>query len=426
MSNHFDFESSDTSSTSDDSDASSDESIFELCLLSLNLASREAKYHRLRISWDNHATMLIHEKQFDSKYRMSYESFMHLVTLLEPNLRQDDRKSMNSCGQLAICPPHILGLTIRWLSGSSFHDIRDAGNFSRPSFFRLLRKGLRAILTCKELQITLPNTQDELDEVLEGFKSKSTEEVMSGCVGALDGLLLLIRTPTREEAPNVRIYHSGHYQRMGLNVQAMVDANLRFMYLAVLAGGRSSDVQAYRKSKLKNWIESLPPWYFVAGDNAYVCTEHLLTPFCGSSRSLPEYDAYNFFLSQMRIRVEMAFGMLVTKWRILRASLEVPLAQSSQILIACGILHNWCINERVRHERMQHQEQDIQIQPTYRNGNTVLGFIPSDVDAAPSNGSILRMKLVDKIASLSLSRPEYNLMRNCFEASRNAMYIELQ
>jgi hypothetical protein len=105
---------------------------------------------------------------------------------------------------------------------------------------------------------------------------------------------------------------------MGLNVQAMVDANLRFMYLAVLAGGRSSDVQAYRKSKLKNWIESLPPWYFVAGDNAYVCTEHLLTPFCGSSRSLLEYDAYNFFLSQMRIQVEMAFGMLVTKWRILR------------------------------------------------------------------------------------------------------------
>jgi hypothetical protein len=47
MSNHFDFESSDTSSTSNDSDASSDESIFELCLLSLNLASREAKYHRL-------------------------------------------------------------------------------------------------------------------------------------------------------------------------------------------------------------------------------------------------------------------------------------------------------------------------------------------------------------------------------------------
>jgi hypothetical protein len=30
-----------------------------------------------------------------------------------------------------------------------------------------------------------------------------------------------------------------------------------------------------------NWIECLPPWYFVAADNAYICMEHLLTLFCG-------------------------------------------------------------------------------------------------------------------------------------------------
>jgi hypothetical protein len=28
--------------------------------------------------------------------------------------------------------------------------------------------------------------------------------------------------------------------------------------------------------------------YFVARDNAYVCTEHLLTPFCGSTQSFPQ------------------------------------------------------------------------------------------------------------------------------------------
>jgi hypothetical protein len=123
---------------------------------------------------------------------------------------------------------------------------------------------------------------------------------MPGCVEALDGLLFLIQTPEWEEAPNVRIYHCGHYQRMGLNVQAMVDPNLRFMCLAVVASGRSSDMHAYCKSKLKTWIESLPPWYFVAGDNAYVFTKHLLTPFFGSSHSMPEYDAYNFFLLNHR------------------------------------------------------------------------------------------------------------------------------
>jgi hypothetical protein len=94
---------------------------------------------------------------------------------------------------------------------------------------------------------------------------------------------------------------------------------------------------------------------------------------------------HTIFLSQMRIHVEMAFGMLVMKWRILCASLEVPLAQSPSILTACGIIHNWCINE---HGKDVNAEQDVEIQPAYRNGSTVLGYVPSDIDMAPSNGSI--------------------------------------
>jgi len=241
--------------------------------------------------------ILHHEKQFDCMYHMTYETFIKLVQILLPSLEQNDKKSFSSCGQPAITPAHILGLTIRWLSGSSFHDIRDAGNFSRPTFFRLLRKCLSAIINCKKLQMRLPESLEELEAVRKGFEEKSTEGVMSGCIGALDGYLHLIRTPSRKESLNVRQYFSGHYQRMGLNVQAMVDSKLRFMYAAILKGGRSSDYKSYLKSSLMSWIESLPPWYFVAGDNAYVCTEHLLTPFMGSSCYNTENNTYSFFLS---------------------------------------------------------------------------------------------------------------------------------
>jgi hypothetical protein len=119
---------------------------------------------------------------------------------------------------------------------------------------------------------------------------------MSGCVGALDGFLLLIWTPSIKESSNTRQFFSGHYQRMGLNVQDMVDSNLKLLYAAILKGGRSSDYKAYLKSSLLSWIELLPPWYFVAGDNAYVCTKHLLTTFMGSSRYNTENDTYNFFV----------------------------------------------------------------------------------------------------------------------------------
>ncbi len=70
-------------------------------------------------------------------------------------------------------------------------------------------------------------------------------------------------------------------------------------YAGILMGGRSSDCKVYQKSKIKSWIENLPPMYFVAGDNAYVCMEHMLTPFCGNNCTIPENDAYNFYLSHL-------------------------------------------------------------------------------------------------------------------------------
>jgi len=145
---------------------------------------------------ERHALILCNEKQFDSKYRMSNDAFKKLVSILEPALEQNNAKSINSCKELAISPSHILGLTIRWCSGSSFHDLRDAGNFSRSTFFWLLWKG---IIHCTRLQMILPRTTNELEDVKKGFESKSTENIMSGCVGALDGFLLLIRMPSQRE-----------------------------------------------------------------------------------------------------------------------------------------------------------------------------------------------------------------------------------
>jgi hypothetical protein len=140
-----------------------------------------------------------------------------------------------------------------------------------------------------------PKTMAELEDVRKGFEGISTEVVMSSCVGALDGYLLLFWTPTRKESTNIRQCCSGHYQQMGLNVQAMADSQLRFMYAAILKGGRSSDYKAYLKSRLFSWIENLPSCYFVGADNAYLCTKHLLTPFMGCSHYNPKNDAYNFF-----------------------------------------------------------------------------------------------------------------------------------
>jgi len=97
-------------------------------------------------------------------------------------------------------------------------------------------------------------------------------------------------------------YYSGHYESYGLNCQATCDAKLKFLYFCIVAPGKTNDNAAYLLCFL----------YFV-GDAAYSLEEHLLVPFTGSQKLNPDNDAFNFHLSQMQIRIEMAFGRLVRK-----------------------------------------------------------------------------------------------------------------
>jgi hypothetical protein len=51
-------------------------------LLALKSLQQSEKYHQARVSWGHHILMLHHEYQFNSKYNMTYDSFMKLVDIL--------------------------------------------------------------------------------------------------------------------------------------------------------------------------------------------------------------------------------------------------------------------------------------------------------------------------------------------------------
>ena len=79
-------------------------------------------------------------------------------------------------------------------------------------------------------------------------------------------------------------------------------------------------------------IQKLPPRRFVVGDNAYDCSETLLTPFSGIEKDYPSKDAFNFYLSQLRIHIEQTFGLMTGKWRILCHSSQVKLKMLEKYL----------------------------------------------------------------------------------------------
>ena len=70
-----------------------------------------------------------------------------------------------------------------------------------------------------------------------------------------------------------------------------------------------NDIIAITKTdNLMDKIQKLAPGRFLIGDAAYELTEHLLTPYTGSQRLDQGKDSFNFYLSLVQIRIEMAFG----------------------------------------------------------------------------------------------------------------------
>jgi len=107
-----------------------------------------------------------------------------------------------------------------------------------------------------------------------------------------------------------------------------------FVSFVLLHLGKTNDCVAIKKTCLPAWLESLPPGFFIATDCTYSITEHRIAPFSGPQRFLEKCDNFNFFLSQLRIWIEMAFGLMVTKWRILHTPINVKLQNLKKLLNA--------------------------------------------------------------------------------------------
>jgi hypothetical protein len=135
-----------------------------------------------------------------------------------------------------------------------------------------------------------------------------------------------------------------------------MDQQCRFTAFSSSCPGGMGDSIAYLKWKLSTVNESIcehilreeKRTIYLLGDNAYTNSNVLLTPFPKPKITSVAHDSYNFHLSQLRIHVEMAFGLLVNKWRLFKQPLQVRMSSSGQLIHTAFRLHNYCINMRLQ------------------------------------------------------------------------------
>ena len=69
-----------------------------------------------------------------------------------------------------------------------------------------------------------------------------------------------------------------------------------------------------------------------------------MAPYTGADKKKKDKNVFNFHLSQLQIKIEQAFGLLVNKWRVFKRPIELKLERVPCLIECCMRLHNWCIN----------------------------------------------------------------------------------
>ena len=282
---------------------------------------------------------------------------------------------------------------------------RGRSTFSDATIARTRKMFIDAVnfnSTCRELRVCLPDTSniDELHELAGKWQEVSTTfGLLNGFLGAMDGWLPRTKRPSGVDNP--ADYFSGHYQCYGLNVQAMCDPDLIIQFFEIAGPGKVNDVRAFsRCADLLQWLEDLPMQYFIGGDNAYPLSQRVLIPFSGGEVHDETNRTYNFYLSQLRIRIEMAFGLLTQKWLAVADTMKYSNEMNAQLIAVCLKLHNFCIQMKQKDNVIDGDDDDKTQQTAEQRTRLVarglagggncslldMGVDPNNVD---SDGSII-------------------------------------
>lgn len=206
----------------------------------------------LRKGWSFiRANRIFNHTEFRLAYRMDRKTFNKLLFLVRP-LLDKDREMARRAGHEVVSAEARLGITFRMMAGGSVYGCMvqfEVGRSTVYQVFRDTRNTLNAFLDLTGL----PNTKAGLKKLSDDFqRSRTPESPLPGCVGALDGIAIRIKKPSRHEHPATFYCRKGYY---AIPVQALVDSNYRFLCFSAICRGSTHDSLSHAVSALGRYLE---------------------------------------------------------------------------------------------------------------------------------------------------------------------------
>ena len=334
------------------------------------------------------------------------QRFSSLADLIAPHVEPDSiGRMMAQRSSGSYVPSEVyLAITLRWLSGSHFSDLEDLYGVEENSAYGYIWATLtvldKKLKLCDFDPWDLRHCKDLAQKMY--IRSKQT---IAGCIGALDGMAVRIYKPRESDAENPLDFLN-RKNFFSINLQAIADADWKFSWFSMETAGGTHDSLAFKVSELGRLLaqKGLPEGYWIAGDDAYACTEYLLTPYSKQScRGCDERDNFNFYQSRCRINVECAFGLLVQRFGVLRRPLRCKLARVVLVVSVCIKLHNILIDDRMHSTRPM--EQDVTAKDLIKPINQdKVSYMPRDLKKTKQK-CVLRQKICEALKREGYVRP---------------------
>ena len=284
-------------------------------------------------------------------FRVTRETFEYLCDLVRANLQKQDTRF-----GVPVSVEERVGLALwRLATGNSYRSCGLQFGLGKSTAKIICSEFEQAVFDLKDCFITFPLTNEEIGEKIEEF-----EELygIPQIVGAIDGCHIEINAPPQNHED-----YFNRKQHYSVNLQAIVDAKLKFIHATVGYPGSIHDARVLRLSGLYDFAENeqilsgpmrningteIGP--LLAGDSAYPLTNWLMKPFPDRGRLTAEQRKFNLKFSALRCVEERAFGMLKSRWRIILKKIEQKTTTLKKTVIAACVLHNICIERGDLHD----------------------------------------------------------------------------
>lgn len=178
--------------------------------------------------------------------------------------------------------------------------------------------------------IKFPSSNNELAKAMRSWQEKKT---FPHAIGAIDCTHVMIKKPS--------VFGDEYINRKGkasFNVQAICDANAKFLHVDCSWPGSVHDSRIWTNSRVKTILETNSVGATLLGDEGYGLTPWLMVPY--RNAYAPHENYYNKVHTKERTVIERAFGQLKKKFSILDGRVRLKTERIPTIIICCFVLHN--------------------------------------------------------------------------------------